>query len=259
MTVPSLSNLELKATLLKQQKHKLKQRFLWRSILLSSFVTSLLAITIIPHSKIKHPSQVSIKGTDLVGKPVIYRLLNIQYSKFIWQIPSHQLIYNLESIPAIAHAKISKQIFPPSLQVFIQERKPVAIAVPAPGSSWGFLDAQGIWLDPKYYEDNGANIVSSGLKVINFQSSHSSTWSKVYQLIEAYPSLKIGEVKWDNSRNLYLKSTLGMIYLGSDTSRLSEQFAAIAKLKNLPKHLNPSEIYYIDLTNPDRYSIQKYP
>lgn len=259
MAVPSLSKLKFKAALLKQQKHKLRQRFLWRSMLLSSLFISLLAITIIPQGKIKHPSQVEIKGTSLVTDSIVHRLLNISYSDYIWQIPTHKLSENLESIPPIAKARVNKQIFPPLLKVYVEERNPVAIAISASRNDWGFLDSQGVWLDPKYYEDNGAKIILPELKVVNFQPSYASLWSEIYHLIKTYPSINIQEVRWDNSRNLYLKSEIGTVYLGSETLRLPEQFRAMASLKNLPKQLKPSEIYYIDLTNPDRYSIQKYP
>lgn len=259
MTVPSLPKLKIKSALLKQQKDRLQKRFLWRSILLSSLVTSLLAITIIPQVKIKHPTQVQIKGTNLVADSIIYRLLNIEYSEFIWQIPTHQLSQNLESIPAIANSRINKQIFPPLLQVFIEERQPVAVALSQSNSQWGFLDARGVWLDPKYYQNNDEKIVSSKLKVINFHPDHAEVWSEIYSLVKTNPSIQVKEVKWDKSRNLYLKTELGTVYLGGDTSLLSQQFVAMAKLKNLPNYLKPSEIYYIDLTNPKRYSIQKYP
>ncbi|MDJ0742072.1 MAG: FtsQ-type POTRA domain-containing protein [Xenococcaceae cyanobacterium MO_167.B27] len=259
MPASSFPKLEDKISLLKQQKHKLRQRFLWRSILVSTIATSLLTATIIPHGQIKHPSQVQIEGTNLIAETTIHHLLNIQYPEFIWQIPSQKLSQNLESIPPIADTRINKQLFPPVLQVFIQERNPVAVAISASGNNLGFLDAQGIWLDPKYYEDSGTKIVIGGLKVLNFQSSYSSVWSEVYRLIKAYPSIKILEVRWDNSHNLYLKTSLGTVYLGSDLSYLEKQFTAMASLKNLPNHLQLSQIYYIDLTNPERYSIQKYP
>ncbi|HHP7231576.1 MAG TPA: cell division protein FtsQ/DivIB [Xenococcaceae cyanobacterium] len=259
MAAPSFPQLESKIALLKQQQHKLRQRFLWRSLLVSSLAGSILAFAIIPHGKIKDPSQVQIKGTPLVAKTTIHHLLNIQYPEFIWQIPTQQLNQNLESIPPIVNARVNKQLFPPALQVFLAERSPVAVAISGSGTSLGFLDAQGVWLDPKYYEANGTKIALSELRVINFQPSYDTVWSEIYRLIQTYPSIKISEVRWDNSRNLYLKSELGTVYLGSDMSRLSEQFVAIGSLKNLPKHLKMSEIYYIDLTNPEQYSIQKYP
>ena len=86
MAVPSSPKLKIKAALLKQQKDQWQKRFLWRSVLLSSLVSSLLAITIIPQGKIQHPNQVQIKGTELVANSIIYRLLNVQYPEFIWQI-----------------------------------------------------------------------------------------------------------------------------------------------------------------------------
>lgn len=258
MAVPYSPTLKIKSALLKQQKEQWQKRFLWRSILLTSLVSSLLAITIIPQGKIKHPNQVQIKGTELVTNSTIYRLLNVPYSQFIWQIPTHRLSQNLESIPAIADVKISKKIFPPLLQIFIEERNPVALAVSQSTSDWGFLDAEGILLDPQYYEPNRGKILVSQLKVINFDPSYASLWSEIYSLVKSNPNIRVKEVQWDKSGNLYLKTDLGKVYLGSDSSRLPEQFTAIANLKNLPKYLNPSEIHYIDLTNPDRYSIQKY-
>ena len=259
MAVPYSPKLKIKSALLKQQKDQWQKRFLWRSILLTSLVSSLLAITIIPQGKIKHPNQVQIKGAELIANSTIYRLLNVQYSEFIWQIPTHRLSQNLESIPAIANVKVSKKIFPPLLQIFIEERNPVAVAISQSSSEWGFLDAQGVWLEPKYYQNDRGKVLGSQLKVINFDPSYASLWSEIYSLVQSNPNIRVKEVQWDKSGNLYLKTDLGKVYLGSDSSRLAEQFAAIANLKNLPKYLNPTQIHYIDLTNPDRYSIQKYP
>ncbi len=63
---------------------------------------------------------------------------------------------------------------------------------------------------------------------------------------------------WNESGDVHLKTQLGMVYLGSPHFRLEDKFAALARLQNLPRYLDRSQINYIDLSNPDLRIIEKH-
>ncbi|MEQ8957911.1 MAG: cell division protein FtsQ/DivIB, partial [Coleofasciculus sp. C2-GNP5-27] len=46
------------------------------------------------------------------------------------------------------------------------------------------------------------------------------------------------------------------VHLGPDSSQLAEQLAVLDRMRQLPTQLQPSQIAYIDLKNPDRPVIQ---
>ncbi len=242
--------------LLKQQKQKQLRLALWRSIVAISCTVGLLTVSRLPYWQIKESSQLDIGGENLIAEETLYSWLNFVYPQYIWSIPTQKLTKQLELMPSIAAAKITKQILPPRLIVKIQERTPVAIAAAA--GKVGFLDPEGIWIDQKYYGKLRENLTLPSLKVINFQPSERNSWIKIYRLIRLYSVIKIEEITWDRSNGLFLKTEIGMVYLGSNRSQLEKQFKIMAQLKNLPDRVNPSEIAYIDLSNPNSNLIQKY-
>ena len=241
---------------LKQQKQKQLRLALWRSAVTISCAVGLLTISGLPSWQIKEPSQLDIEGENLIAEETLHSWLNFAYPQYIWSIPTQKLTQQLELIPSIAATKITKQILPPRLIVKIQERTPVAIA--ATSGKVGFLDAEGTWIDQEYYGKLDENLTLPSLKVVNFQPSERNSWIKIYHLMSVYSSIKIEEISWDRSNALFLKTEIGMVYLGANPAQLDKQFKVMAQLKNLPDRVKASEIAYIDLSNPDVNLIQKY-
>ncbi len=256
MATLSSHKLQQKLHKLKQQRQKYLRRSLWRSAIAISCVTSLLTLASLPYWQVKQKSQLDIEGESLIAEDTIHAWLNFAYPQYIWSIPSQKLAQKLESTPSIAAAKITKQILPPRLTVTIQERVPVAIASSA--GEVGFLDREGNWIPQKYYGELSANSILPTLKVVNFQPQERNYWIEIYRLMSLYSTIKITEISWNRSNGLFLKTEIGLVYLGSNRERLAKQFEAMASLKNLPDHFERSKIAYIDLSNPDLNLIQKY-
>ena len=241
---------------LQQQRQRDWRRSLWRSLLTIGCAISLTSIAASSVWQITGQAQVQIEGADLVSETAIYALLDLKYPQFLGTTPSYELAQKLETIPAIAAARVSKQTIPPRLMIFLQERVPVALALSS--GKVGFLDAEGTWIPPYLYGDLSTNFPLPQLKVVNFQPQYRRTWSKIHSLISRYSALKISEVRWDESEHLFLKTELGTVYLGSDLSQLEDRFEVMVRLKNLPDRFDSSEIAYIDLSNPRQNLIQKY-
>lgn len=248
--------LQHKLALVKVQKQRLDKISLWRSCLLITFTMGLGWAATLPYWKIKHPNQIKISGQSLVGEDSVLTAIDFDYPQFIGTVNGLDISRRIESIPSIAVAKVNKQIIPPHLIISLQEKEPVAIATSE--GKVGFLDAEGEWISRQFYTNIDPKTSLPDLKVINYRSSYGQQWHQIYQLISLYPELKISEIQWQKSGGLFVFTKIGKVFLGSDSSRLKQQFKTMAKLKNLPQHFQSSEISYIDLSNPKVQLIQRY-
>jgi cell division protein FtsQ len=256
MTAPPVLNIKQRVSLLERKKRRILYRSLCRSGFVIFCVSSLLLTANLPYWRIQQKSQVQIAGDRLVSKDTIYGILSLTKSQHILSISNQKLAQKIETMASIEAAKVSKQIFPPRLIVLVKERQPVALASSL--GKVGFLDSRGVWISLDLYDSTKPGFKFPRLKVVNFQAKYRHVWSQIYRLISLYPSIKIDEVRWDESANLFLKTEIGTINLGSDLSKLSQQFKTLARLKNLPNYLDIGNIDYIDLSNPDFELIQKY-
>jgi cell division protein FtsQ len=255
MSIVTSPELKRKLSRLKRQNKEERQRSVWRAFFVSALAGSLILVATLPQWQIKEPGQIHLKDNHLVREDSILSSLALSYPQSIWTISSQQLSQKLESLPAISTAKVTRQILPPSLIVFLQERVPVAVAFSE--GNIGFLDAEGTWISGSFYQLD-SDFPMPTLKVTNWQPEYRSYWTKIYHLLTQYSSVKIFELRWEEPTNLILKTEIGTVYFGSPAERLKDKFVVLAKLKNLPNYLNNSEIAYIDLRNPDLRLIEKY-
>ena len=256
MSVFPPPQLQYKLALVKLQQRRELQISLWRACFMISLTMGLGIAATLPNSQIKARSQIKIDGETLVSEDKIYQALNFRYPQFIWSVNGINLGHKIESIPSIQAAKVNKQIIPPTITISLHEKKPVALATSQ--GEVGFLTSQGEWIEQKFYGNINADFPLPKLKVIDYKIQFRQHWHKIYQLISLYPELEITEVHWQSSGNVFLKTKIGQVFLGSESSRLTQQFKIISKLKNLPNKIDSSEIAYIDLSNPGVNLIQKY-
>ena len=248
--------LQHKFALVKVQKQRLDKISLWRSSLIVAFTISLGWAATLPYWKIKHPNQIQISGQKLVGEDSVRSAIDFDYPQFISTVNGLDISRRIESIPSIAVAKVNKQIIPPHLIISIQEKEPVAIATSK--GQVGFLNAEGEWISQQFYTNIGPKTSLPNLKAIDYRSEYRTQWHQIYQLISLYPELNIDEIQWQKSGGLLVNTKIGKVFLGSDLSRLEQQFKTMVKLDNLPNHFESSEIAYIDLSNPKIKLIQRY-
>ncbi len=248
--------LQYKLALVKLQQQRSVRISLWQSCCLICCTMGIGFLAVTPYWQIKNQSQIKINGNQLVNKKTIYKYLNLTYPQFVWAINGINLTQRIESIPSITTAKVNRQIIPPLITISLQEKVPVALATSQ--GEIGFLNSSGEWIDQKFYANIDGNYPLPKLKVIDYKNQFKPVWLKLYQLISLCPELEISEVHWHQSGSLVLQTKLGQVLLGTDASRLEQQFKIMLKLKNLPKQLSSSEIAYIDLSNSEVNLIQKY-
>lgn len=248
--------LKYKLALVDIQEHRLSRIALWRSCFIIFCAVGLSLAATLPYWQIKHQSQIQISGEKLVSEDTIYTALDFAYPQLIWTVNGASLTQEIESIPSIVTARVNKQIIPPRLRISLQERTPVALAISQ--DKVGFLDLHGQWIDREFYANVDANFPLPELKVLNYEPRYQPSWNSIYELISLYPELQIDEVQWNQSGSLFLHTKIGKVFLGSDLSRLKQQFKIMLKLQNLPTHLDRSKIAYLDLSNPNLNLIQRY-
>jgi cell division protein FtsQ len=190
----------------------------------------------------------------------------------LWGIQPQAVAQKLESTGPIAKAKVTRNLFPPSLTVEVAERLPVAVAQPAAAidpkrdrEKVGWLDARGGWMPLDSYTSDKRSPGASGsagsslvgqrqgalptLKAIGPLELYRADWPKFYQALSAV-GVKVFEIDWQNRDNLILKTEIGTVHLGPYSDRTAEQLQVLDRMRQLPKQLDSSKIAYIDLKNP---------
>ncbi|PLZ16906.1 cell division protein FtsQ [Fischerella thermalis CCMEE 5273] len=238
---------------------------IWRTIAVTSLAGGLLWIAIQPIWVLKTPKDVVISGNQLLSDEEVQSLLMLSYPQSLWRIEPYKIARSLQQQPSIAQATISRRLFPPGLVVQLQERTPVAIAQvrreqdkSKNGNTkviMGLIDAHGVWIPLENFTSLNSKVKLPTLKVIGSPEQYRPYWSDFYEAI-SQTSLKVTEIDWQDPTNLILKTELGLVHLGTPSPQLPEQIKVLAQIRNLPSQLNPNDIEYIDLKNPEHLLVQ---
>lgn len=281
-TIGTVSQSELARRRLQLRRSRRLQVFqaCWQLLAVSSLAGFLLWKTTSPALVIDSAEQVEIAGNEFLSDRAIRSLLPLSYPQSMLHVRPQELARELESAGTIAKATVSRQLFPPGLKVTVQERYPVAIASegtaigpgvptdtppglspnPAAGSpgmrSVGLLDEQGMWMPLESYTGLDPTAQLPQLRVIGPLEQYRSSWQSVYQSIRRSP-IKIYEINWQDPANLILKTELGVVHCGPYSPRFREQVTRLGQMGDLPNQIELAQIAYIDLTNPDRPSLQR--
>lgn len=225
---------------------------LWRTFAVSGIAGGLLWVALHPIWVFNTPQQIEMKSGDkLLSEAAIQSLLEISYPQSLWRIQPHAIANSLKEQPTIAHARVNRRLFPPGLNIEIQERVPVAVAVTSDKqSSAQLLDADGVLIPLEKYKLVNPNIQLPTLKVLGSPEQYGSHWSHLYPQL-SHSQVKIKEIDWQDPTNLILSTKeLGEVHLGGFSSQLSEQIKVLGQMRSLSATMDFSQIKYIDLKNP---------
>lgn len=237
---------------------------IWRSLLAGGMASSLVWALTLPDWIIRQPEQIVIEGNHFLSTKAIRSLLPLSYPESILRVQPQAIAKTLESQAPIAEASVTRQLVPPGLTIKVKERKPVAIAqtilssspqATTDSSNAGMLDAQGVWMPSGSYTQLEEDFELPTLKVIGSREHYRPYWSEVYKTVSHSP-VKVFEIDWRDPANLILKTELGIVHFGPYSSRLSQQLAVLDRMRELPSHIQPGQIAYINLKNPDFPAIQ---
>ena len=274
----SQSQLARRRRLLRHQRRRKLFQTAWQILTIGSLTGGLLWGTTRPDWFIYQPNEVVISGNKFLSAQAIQSLLPISYPTSLLQLNPHKIEIALESTGPIVDARVTRKLFPPGLMVEVKEKYPVAIAripsslSPNPlanqtgtvssglslNSQLGFLDENGLWMSQDRETNLDRFINLPTLTVIGDPNQYQPYWSQVYQAIHRSP-IEVYEIDWRDRANLILKTELGIVHCGGQTSQVTEQLRVLDQMRNLPEILNPSQIAYIDLKNPQKPTIRKTP
>ncbi|MBU7584865.1 MAG: FtsQ-type POTRA domain-containing protein [Nostoc sp. TH1S01] len=254
----------------RQRQMKIVQA-IWRTLAISSLAGGLFWVAVQPVWVLNDPKQIVIKsGNQVLPETAIKSMLRLSYPQSLWKIEPGAIADSLKKQPTIAQATVNRRLFPPGLIIEIQERVPVAVAqrltetnnsTKNKQSSTGLLDASGVWIPLEKYTLVNPKLKLPSLKVIGTPEQYQTYWSQLYPLL-SQSSVKIMEVNFQDLTNLILKTEIGNVHFGTPSSLLPEQIKVLSQLRNLPAKINPTQIEYVDLKNPDSpivHMIQKSP
>jgi cell division protein FtsQ len=256
-------------TELSQRRQKLRRqrrvRFFqasWRSLAVFGLAAGTVWAATLPAWVIRKPEQVTVKGNQFISAEAIRILLPIAYPQSLLKIQPQAVSDALKAKAPIAEATVDRQLFPPSLTVRIQERTPVAVALPQAGiskttdqSQPGLLDESGIWIPLESYTSLNQSLKLPTLKVTGKLDQYRASWSQLYQSINR-SSVKVLEVNLEDPTNLILKTELGFVHFGTYGANFTDQLKALDRLRRLSTRVNPNQIAYIDLRNPESPFVQ---
>ncbi|MFM6189606.1 MAG: cell division protein FtsQ/DivIB [Planktothrix sp.] len=265
--LPSISNRELlsrRQQLRRQRRLRLVQ-ILWQAMAVSSLAVGLFWLINQPIWFIRQPEQINVEGNQLLSDQTVRSLLRLSYPQSLWKIQPQTLAQTLESKSQIASASVTRQLFPPSLMIKIQERQPVAVAYPSSTLSQstahqqiGWLDASGDWSLIENYTELEKSKQLPTLKVIGNVNQYQAYWSQLYQVLSRSP-VKILQINWQDSSNVILETEIGTVHIGPYSSKFPEQLRVIDRMRNVPQHIDKSQKMYFDLKNPSQPLLQMRP
>ena len=263
-------------TELGRRRQKLQRRLklaalVWQTVAASAMAGGLLWWIAQPEWSIARSDQVKVEGNQWLSDKAVRSLVPLSYPQSLWGIQPQVVASKLESTGPIAKAKVTRNLFPPSLTVEVTERLPVALAQPAAvlkkedKDKVGWLDAKGGWMPfDSYTSDKRSTTASQNgsgsparqpqsalptLKAIGPIELYRAQWPKFYQALSSL-AVKVFEINWQNPDNLILKTEIGTVHLGPYSSRTAEQLKVLDRMRQLPKQMDSSKIAYIDLKNP---------
>ncbi|MCW6053048.1 FtsQ-type POTRA domain-containing protein [Lyngbya sp. CCAP 1446/10] len=255
---------------LRRQRRARSAAVLWQTVAASALAGGLLWWIAQPAWLIVRSEQVKVEGNQWLSDKAVRSLVPLSYPQSLWGIQPQALAEKLESTGPIAKAKVTRNLFPPSLTIEVAERLPVAVAQPtavlksSDKEKVGWLDARGGWMPSESYtavRSQNSSIGQSStqgtqpqhslptLKVIGPLEQYRTSWPKFYQGLSGL-TVKVFEIDWQDPNNLILKTEIGTVHLGPYSSKTASQLQVLDRMRQLPKQLDSSLISYIDLKNP---------
>ncbi|WAL58603.1 cell division protein FtsQ/DivIB [Thermocoleostomius sinensis] len=259
---PSQAELSSRRRQLQRQRRWRMLQTTWQVLMVSALAGGLLWSLSRSDWMIRSPQQIKIEGNQFLSSETIRAVLPIRYPQSLLSIQPQAIVHQLETEAPIAEAIVTRRLFPPSLTIQIQERYPVAIAYlthsgdtasTAKGGQTpklALLDEEGAWIPHEIYLALNSSQRLPDLKVIGMREEYRSQWPDLYQQVSQSP-VKIAEIDWRDPNNLILYTEFGAIYLGAYSSRLEHQLRRLDQMRRLPEQVNPEQVDYIDLRNPD--------
>lgn len=232
---------------LRNQRRVKVGQSVWRFFALLAMTGGLFWLVSLPQWLIKDVSQIEISRNQFIPDEIVYRWLSLTYPLSFWQVPIAEIERKLMEQAPIESVRIARHLFPPKLQIFLQERKPVALALFR--GKMGFLDEGGTFIPQTLYPQGKKALPQSPLKVLGAEELNPQLWRSLLPLIRQ-SSVKIEALDWRDPSNLMLDTEIGRVQLGGNPDTLMQQFHLVSQLRSLTAQVPRNRVVAIDLSNP---------
>jgi len=271
---PSPEELATRRRSLRRQRRMRNLQNLWRGLAVSGMAIGTLWLIAHPFWLLRSPDQVVVEGNELLSDEAIQGLLPLTYPHPLLEVKPTQMAQLLTTQGPIAAATVNRQLFPPRLEILVQERYPVAVtlpdqppasapedaaATPTPTHQPGLIDSQGYWMPQASFQAIDPDFELPELKIRGFDADYQAQWPDLYQAIQA-SSVTVTEIDWRIPSNVILHTQLGLVHLGIyDAQAIEQQLSTLARLRSLEKADNSLTVEYIDLSNPKTPAVKVRP
>ncbi len=271
LVAPSPEVLAERRRALRKQRRLRNLRRIWRGAAVAAMAGGAFWVLQHPFWLIQSDAQLQINGNTMLSDEAIKAKVPINYPQSLLDIEPEKLARALDTESPIEFARVDRHLFPPQVEITLQERRPVAITIPAhPGNSIsegdrtptnfpGLIDQEGYWLAKPNAQALQPSFQAPSLRVRGYHRRYQSQWPSLYGTVQTSP-VPIEEIDWRSPNNLILKTALGSVHLGVYApQRLPQQLQTLAQLQNLKTLPNSSQIEYIDLSNPEKPVLKVVP
>ncbi|MEN9228204.1 MAG: FtsQ-type POTRA domain-containing protein [Gloeomargarita sp. HHBFW_bins_205] len=246
---------------IRRQKRRQLLLEIWQTLATLGTTAGLFWLGQHPSWWVVQPEQIVIHTQGLLTEAQVRHWLPFDYPQPLWQVSPSALTQRLQQEPVVAQVRVRRQAFPTRVEVWVQERQPVAVLVcppPCPPENQGFLDAQGHRLGPEYGPVLRRLQRYPTLQVRGWHPGYTSLWPQVYRAITISP-VRVTAIDWQQPGDLGLQTELGWVRLGSDVQQLPAQLLALDRLRHLPRQVPLPRIAAIDLSDPQAPLIELRP
>ena len=262
----SRENLTARRKNLKRKRHRLFWQRLWRHTAMVGLAVGCLSLATSNRWQLQSAEQITLSGNRLLPDQEIHKLLAIEYPQSLLKVQPLELESTLVDEGPIADAIVKRRLLPPGLNIRIQERTPVAIALPNTEvaiksinddpqsfSQIGLLDANGYWMPYSSFATLGNQ--EPKLQVQGMRPAYQKDWPAIYQALQKNP-VAVVRLDWRDPANLILHTELGVVHIGPYGQNFSKQLSALDRMRNLNAKMDIEEIAFIDLRNPENPTLE---
>jgi cell division protein FtsQ len=276
--------------LIRQRRQRFR-RSVWRTLVTLGFTIGLSWAVCQPEWQIRHSHQITLTGNQHIDSQTLEHLMAIQFPTSLIRFKPQTLIAKLKAHAHLNQVVVIRKLFPPRVKVVVRELPPVAMTecescvlvlnpnqsdslILGPANVW-LLDRRGVvlpvdsypnlkkapqlppltlssYLQPVTRQQKLANPALSSAKWVTINPQKQNQWKEMYALIEASP-VTIQHLNWADTNQLTVQTQLGNIRIGSYSTKFKfkRQLQALDELRTLSKSVDPQQIVYIDLENPE--------
>jgi len=259
---PSSRSFEKNSRVEKRRKLRIEHRKeqitqFWRVIIFSSITYGLGSVVITNGWTLIDIAKIHVKGNPKINAKSIVIASGLILPKPLFAINPRQLKTNLLKELPIRNIQIERRLIPPSLEIEITSRKPIAFADRrgSEGKEEGMLDKNGYWMPIKMA--NKTERPKKDVYVEGWRATHRDWISTILNNQEKIGSkLKRIIVSPNGELSLQTKN-FEVIQLGSSSFYIKEQIKALYQLNNnLPTNFVNKKGTILDIRDPSKPELQ---